>query len=106
MLSGEIQVHVPEVVEELCTERLVSMTWLEGTPLLPYIEQLPDAADRNKVALNMFRAWYVPLYNYGVIHGDPHLGNYTVREDGSINLLDYGCIRVFEPSFVSGVINL
>ncbi|MFP6710162.1 MAG: AarF/UbiB family protein [Rhodospirillales bacterium] len=106
MLSGEIQVHVPEVVEELCTERLVSMTWLEGTPLLPYIEQHPDAADRNKVALNMFRAWYVPLYNYGVIHGDPHLGNYTVREDGSINLLDYGCIRVFEPSFVSGVINL
>ena len=26
----------------------------------------------------MFRAWYVPFYDYGVIHGDPHLGNYTV----------------------------
>ena len=30
---------------------------------------------------NMFRAWYVPFYGYGVIHGDPHLGNYTVRAD-------------------------
>ena len=49
----------------------------------------------------MFRAWYVPFYFYGVIHGDPHLGNYTVRADGGVNLLDFGCIRVFPPKFVA-----
>ena len=54
----------------------------------------------------MFRAWYVPLYYYGVIHGDPHLGNYTVRPDLGINLLDFGCVRVFPASFVKGVIDL
>jgi len=54
----------------------------------------------------MFRAWYVPLYRYGVIHGDPHLGNYTVRSDGDVNLLDYGCIRIFPPRFVQGSIDL
>jgi predicted unusual protein kinase regulating ubiquinone biosynthesis (AarF/ABC1/UbiB family) len=55
----------------------------------------------------MFRAWYVPFYYYGIIHGDPHLGNYTAREsDNSINLLDFGCIRVFPPHFVKGVIDL
>ena len=36
-----------------------------------------------------------PFYRYGVIHGDPHLGNYQVRPDGSVNLLDFGAIRVF-----------
>ena len=46
-----------------------------------------------------------------MIHGDPHLGNYTIFEDGEgsaagINLLDYGCIRSFEPKFVGGVIDL
>jgi predicted unusual protein kinase regulating ubiquinone biosynthesis (AarF/ABC1/UbiB family) len=57
--------------------------------------------------MNMFRAWYVPFYEYGVIHGDPHLGNYAVRpEDHGINLLDFGCIRVFRPGFVKGVIDL
>ena len=106
MLKGEDCVHVPDVVDELCGERLVSMNWLHGTPLLPYIDAHPEPEDRNQVALNMFRAWYVPLYFYGVIHGDPHLGNYSVREDGSVNLLDFGCIRVFEPSFVRGVIDL
>ena len=54
----------------------------------------------------MFRAWYVPFYYYGVIHGDPHLGNYTVRPDNGVNLLDFGCIRVFKPPFVRGVIDL
>ncbi len=54
----------------------------------------------------MFRIWYVPFYYYGVIHGDPHLGNYTVASDGTVNLLDFGCIRVFPPSFVKGVIDL
>ena len=54
----------------------------------------------------MFRAWYVPFYYYGTIHGDPHLGNYSVRDDGSINLMDFGCIRIFHPRFVRGVIDL
>ncbi|GIK98759.1 MAG: ABC transporter ATP-binding protein [Alphaproteobacteria bacterium] len=106
MLGGERQVHVPEVLPELSTKRLLTMTWLEGRPLLDYIAKHERLEDRNRVALNMFRAWYVPFYSYGVIHGDPHLGNYTVRPDGSVNLLDFGCIRVFHAKFVQGVIDL
>jgi predicted unusual protein kinase regulating ubiquinone biosynthesis (AarF/ABC1/UbiB family) len=42
-----------------------------------------------------------------MIHGDPHLGNYTVRPDDlSINLLDFGCVRVFPAQFIGGVIDL
>ena len=47
-----------------------------------------------------------PFYRYGVIHGDPHLGNYQVRPDGTVNLLDFGAIRVFGAKFVRGVIDL
>ena len=104
ILGGESHVHVPEVVPELSTRRLLTMTWLEGKPLLEASSQ--DQEARNQLALNMFRAWYKPFYEYGVIHGDPHLGNYTVRSDLDINLLDFGCIRVFPPSFVKGVIDL
>ncbi len=106
ILRNEKSVYVPEAVEDLCGDRLLSMSWLDGKPLLNFIENRDSVEDRNRVALNMFRAWYVPLYNYGVIHGDPHLGNYTVREDCSINLLDFGCVRFFKASFVQGVIDL
>ena len=40
------------------------------------------------------------------LHGDPHLSNYTVCADGSVNLLDYGCVRIFSADFVQGVIDL
>ena len=80
------------------------MSWLDGKPLLDWVDT--DLETRNLVAENMFRAWYVPFYYYGTIHGDPHLGNYSVRDDGSINLMDFGCIRIFHPRFVKGVIDL
>jgi predicted unusual protein kinase regulating ubiquinone biosynthesis (AarF/ABC1/UbiB family) len=104
MLAGESGVHVPVAVPELSTKRLLTMNWLDGAPLLSVTGH--DLDFRNKVALNMFRAWYVPFYFFGAIHGDPHLGNYSVRPDGSVNLLDFGCVRVFRPDFVAGVIDL
>lgn len=104
MLEKESEVHVPEAVGDLSTSRLLTMSWLDGAPLLDFREA--ELEVRNRIACNMFRAWYVPFYEYGVIHGDPHLGNYSVRTDHAVNLLDFGCIRVFGPSFVAGVIDL
>ena len=104
MLRDEAGVHVPEVLPELSTGRLLSMTWLEGRPLLELVNAPQE--QRNRLAHNMFRAWYVPFYDYAVIHGDPHLGNYSARPDQSINLIDFGCIRVFKPALVQGVIDL
>jgi predicted unusual protein kinase regulating ubiquinone biosynthesis (AarF/ABC1/UbiB family) len=104
MLENEKAVHVPQVRAELSTDRLLTATWLEGDPLLSLVKA--PQARRNRIALNLFRAWYVPLYYYGVIHGDPHLGNYTVQQDDSINLMDFGCVRIFPPRFVQGVITL
>lgn len=104
VLKDEKGVHVPEVVPELSTGRLITTTWLDGAPILGFVDA--PAETRNRIAYNLFRAWYVPLYFYGMIHGDPHLGNYTVQKDHTINLLDFGCVRVFPPRFVEGVITL
>jgi predicted unusual protein kinase regulating ubiquinone biosynthesis (AarF/ABC1/UbiB family) len=108
MLTDEDAVRVPKSWPELSTGRLLTLDWLEGTRLL---EHKDDAlAVRNRLAKAMFTAWWVPFSRFGVIHGDPHLGNYTVfNEKGKptgINLLDYGCIRIFPPSFVAGVVDL
>ena len=104
MLDGQEGVRVPALRHDLSTSRLLTMEWLEGRRLMT----LRDASleERNTLALNMFRAWYVPFYYYGVIHGDPHPGNYLADENNTINLLDFGCIRIFPPHFVGGVIAL
>ena len=106
MLADVPNVHVPVPVPGYCTKRLLTMTWLDGRPLMRRLEEDPPLEERNRIAEALFHAWYVPFYRYGVIHGDPHLGNYQVRPDGSVNLLDFGAIRVFAPKFVRGVIDL
>ena len=117
MLSGIDLIRVPRPWPEFSTGRLLTLDWLEGRRLLEHRDD-PLAA-RNRLATAMFTAWWFPFSRYGVIHGDPHLGNYTVFQDGQaggsaaggsapggINLLDYGCIRIFPPKFVGGVVDL
>lgn len=108
ILGNEPLIRVPEVEHDLSTQRLLTMRWQHGRRLLDFADH--GLADRNRLAEAMFKAWWHPFSHYAVIHGDPHLGNYTVFEEGGvpggINLLDYGCIRIFPPQFVAGVTEL
>jgi predicted unusual protein kinase regulating ubiquinone biosynthesis (AarF/ABC1/UbiB family) len=117
MLEGIDIVRVPRARPELSTGRLLTLDWLEGTRMLAHKND--PLAVRNTLATAMFAAWWHPFSRFGVIHGDPHLGNYTVfdarvegrprknvSEPAGINLLDYGCIRIFPPPFVQGVVDL
>ena len=106
MLRDEPSVCLPEYRPDLSSKRLMAMSWLDGTRIMPFLETNPSQDIRNEIAVNMFRVWYVPFYYYGVIHGDPHLGNYSLAADNRINLMDFGSIRLFRPSFVGGVIDL
>jgi predicted unusual protein kinase regulating ubiquinone biosynthesis (AarF/ABC1/UbiB family) len=102
------QVRVPAVLPELSTRRLLTLSWLEGEKILNFAQSPQEI--RNRLAVAMFKAWWHPFSHAAVIHGDPHLGNYTVFSEGGeaqgINLLDYGCIRIFHPRFVGGVVDL
>ena len=104
MLDGIPDINVPEPVPEYTTPRLLTMKWLNGVGLKTWLEGDPSLEQRNALATALFRAWYIPFYRYGVIHGDPHLGNYQVSSSGGLNLLDYGSIRVFPAKFVGGVL--
>jgi predicted unusual protein kinase regulating ubiquinone biosynthesis (AarF/ABC1/UbiB family) len=117
MLDGIDIVRVPRAWPELSTGRLLTLDWLDGSRMLAHKDDPLEV--RNALATAMFTAWWFPFSRFGVIHGDPHLGNYTVfdaagansrrktaAQPAGINLLDYGCIRIFPPTFVRGVVDL
>lgn len=111
ILAEVPDVETPMPVEGYCSKRLLTMTWLDGRPIMQRLDEKPPLEERNDYARALFHAWYTPFYRYGVIHGDPHLGNYQVRQPtaetpAGINLLDFGAIRVFPPQFLTGVIML
>jgi predicted unusual protein kinase regulating ubiquinone biosynthesis (AarF/ABC1/UbiB family) len=106
MMANTPDVTIPEPVPEFTTGRLLTMQWLNGMAMKTWLEGGPSQEQRNALAAALFRAWYIPFYRYGVIHGDPHMGNYQVNAEGGLNLLDFGSIRVFPPKFVGGVLEL
>ena len=105
-------VRVPRVEKSLSTRRLLTLQWLDGEPLTAF-EKAPQEA-RDAIAVGLFDGRGGAPLRYGLIHGDPHLGNYAVVASGEgearkvegINLFDYGCVRIFPPRFVSGVVEL
>jgi predicted unusual protein kinase regulating ubiquinone biosynthesis (AarF/ABC1/UbiB family) len=112
MLVDRPFVRVPRVEEELSTRRLLTLQWLDGEKLVAFEKARQEA--RDAIAVGLFDAWWRPFLRYGIIHGDPHLGNYAVVASGrgearaveGINLFDYGCVRIFPPRFVRGVVEL
>jgi len=103
--ADRTDIAVPEPDMDLSTGRLLAMDWMEGEGLASFKDA--DLETRNRVARLLFEAWWTPLTHIGVIHGDPHLGNYSFTPGaGRLNLLDFGCIRVFPPAFVGGVAKL
>ncbi|MGJ3265530.1 MAG: ABC1 kinase family protein [Salinarimonas sp.] len=108
ILRAVPEVRVPDILDDLSTRRLLTLGWLQGNKILGYKDEPVEV--RNRLAIAMFKAWWHPFSSGAMIHGDPHLGNYSVwEEDGEargINLLDYGCVRIFHPKFVGGVVDL
>ena len=108
MLKDEKYINIPKPIDKLSTNRLLTMSWLNGESFMKWKNSSPNI--KNHLALTLFYAWYIPFYKFGIIHGDPHPGNYQVDNSNAdkpkINLLDFGCIRVFPAKFVRGVIDL
>ena len=105
MLADEPRINTPAPLEDLSTKRLLTMTWLEGRGLMHWLNEPQET--RNRIAELMFKAWWGPMTHYGVIHGDPHLGNYALTDNAEgLQLLDFGCVRVFPARFLDGVVGL
>ncbi|MCX7352102.1 MAG: AarF/UbiB family protein [Proteobacteria bacterium] len=95
---------VPKIYPELSTKRLLTMEWIEGKFTLEYISHPNNF--RNELGKKLFLAWYLPLYRFNILHGDPHPGNYLILADGRICILDFGCVRQFERPFLQAVVDL
>ena len=60
MLSDLNQITLPNPIDELSTNRLLTMTRIDGSKIMDFIANNSDIKIRNQVAINMFKAWYIP----------------------------------------------
>lgn len=99
LFKGDPHIVVPRVHDSHSGLRVITYDWLDGEPLDAALAR-EDPALRERVIKQMVHAFWMQLYRGGVLHADPHPGNYRVLDDGRLALLDYGCVKVFDEAFL------
>jgi predicted unusual protein kinase regulating ubiquinone biosynthesis (AarF/ABC1/UbiB family) len=90
---GHPFIHVPEVVSEFCTGRVLTQELVRG---LSWSEALTARQElRDQWAEAIYRFVYGTYERIYLFHADPHPGNYIFHEDGSVSFLDFGCVKRF-----------
>ena len=89
-------IHVPAVVPELSTRRVLTSDWVDG---LRWDELLAtsDETARQRAGEVLFRFTQGSIHRNGVFNGDPHPGNYRFHRDGSVTFLDFGLVKRWTP---------
>ena len=93
------KIHIPETYEEYCTEKVLTMEFIEGTKLNDVYESTGDEFDKKLLAETILDSYLQQLFIDGFFHGDPHPGNLQILEDNVVCYLDMGMMGSFDAKF-------
>lgn len=92
---GHPTIHVPDVVDEYSTRRVLCTEFAPGHKWSEVLTW--PQAERNLIAETLYRYAFGGIYRLGAFNGDPHPGNYVFNKGGKVTFLDYGLCKVFTP---------
>ncbi|MBR3215428.1 MAG: AarF/ABC1/UbiB kinase family protein [Exiguobacterium sp.] len=85
-------VYIPDYHEHLCTNRVLTMDWVDARRITDLAFLKENGIDRSALAERLFTLAAEQLLFGGQFHADPHPGNVQIRADGTIILLDFGMV--------------
>ncbi|GAA4674819.1 AarF/ABC1/UbiB kinase family protein [Streptomyces chumphonensis] len=88
--AGDPDVCVPDVVHQ-CEQVLVT-EWMDGTPLAAVIREGAQD-DRDHVGQLLARFLFSGTARTGLLHADPHPGNFRLLDDGRLGVMDFGTVN-------------
>lgn len=93
---------VPQVYDGLTAEKVLTLELLPGRPVKDALQRLDDEspAARFSTSRSLVRVIWGPFFGSGVVHADPHPGNFLLLDDGRLGVLDYGAIKQMSPVWV------
>jgi predicted unusual protein kinase regulating ubiquinone biosynthesis (AarF/ABC1/UbiB family) len=106
LFADDREVVIPRVHRALSSKRVLTMEFLDGYPLQDVMAPGVDDELKRWVAEKLFRLLWRQVLEFGVLHADPHPGNYLVTHHPRLGLLDFGSVRVFEPEIRRGYLRL
>jgi predicted unusual protein kinase regulating ubiquinone biosynthesis (AarF/ABC1/UbiB family) len=86
-------VVVPDVYRDYSTDRVLTMSVVPGQHLDAFLAKHPSQQLRNVVGSRLLELFYFQVLILETLHADPHWGNYLFAGDGTIGLIDFGCVK-------------
>lgn len=96
-------VDVPEPFTEFSTDRVLTMSYLEGMHIDAWLACSPSEASRDRLGARLFELFYYQFLVMGALHADPHPGNYLFTKDDEIGLIDLGCVKQIDPKVIEAI---
>ena len=88
----------PKYYPELSRKRILTMDWLEGLHLKEFLATNPTQEARNRIGQLLWNFYDYQIHTLRQVHADPHPGNFLMRPDGTMGVIDFGCVKVI-PDF-------
>jgi len=104
--KGSKTVHIPKVYENLTTEKLITMEFVNGVELHDIEEIKKRKLNFNIIMRNGFNALMTQVFVHGIFHADPHPGNIIVMRDNSLTFIDFGIVGYFDEKLKNKCIDL
>ncbi len=113
---GISEVTVPAVHAAYSRETILATDFLEGAHLAEWLAGGPGQEERDALAKILWSVYLKSVYVLNALNADPNPGNFLIRigksgskrvqEDGSVAMLDFGCVKSFPPSFSANLSKL
>jgi len=93
-------IHVPRVHPELSCDQVLTMSPVPGKRLPDFLADKPGQTLRDTIGTGLAHLFFFQLFRVQALHADPHPGNYLFNRDGTIGLVDFGCVKFLKPEVV------
>jgi predicted unusual protein kinase regulating ubiquinone biosynthesis (AarF/ABC1/UbiB family) len=100
LLRDRDDVRIPRVYRDLSSRRVLTQEFIEGRHLREYLRSKPAQAERDAIGERLLDLFFRQAFDFGLLHADPHPGNYLFLDGGRIGLLDFGCSKKFDAAFI------
>ncbi|WP_266365969.1 ABC1 kinase family protein [Tellurirhabdus rosea] len=96
----------PAYYPELSSKRILTMDWLDGLHLKDFLRTNPSQEIRDRVGQLLWDFYDHQIHQLRQVHADPHPGNFLMRPDGTMGVIDFGCVKVIPDFFYDNYFRL
>ncbi len=89
----------PKYYEELSSERIITMDWMEGEHLSEFAKKNNDQVKADKIGQTLWDFYMYQMHHLKELHADPHPGNFLIDEEENLVAIDFGCIKQVPDDF-------